>query len=208
MKYCFYNIIHVNLSFIHQIHVRNGHILISNLYLLLSLNTNKKSNPKSGQEKHKIVILQNAYLPFDMSIPIEVKDPIKDNDLLTGNLLSLPNIKKRWNHYLFLRFVYTSLINKNSLEVITFIMDSMKTFQQDHFHYSINYFWIQIINYYRLSDNRILFFYNFILNNPCLENESLFLEYFSLQLIFNNPKARELWCRPDKKPLPTLKNIG
>ena len=45
-------------------------------------------------------------------------------------------------------------------------------------------------------------FDDFLINTPILQNESLFLEYYSMAAIFNDPSARYEMKLPDLKPLP------
>ena len=197
-----------------------GEFLVRNPQLLnereLPLTYYREKTLFSDQAKSSVVlpdlkqlpsILVNTTTPSTASAvpPIEVDD---DEEFLrqfeTCTLTS-------WSHRTHLRMAWLYLTRCGRREGVKKIFDGIKKFidqsevsRKTTFHFTMTYFWIQMIDLAIASHPKGIDFDEFIRLNPQLMNGGLFLDYYKKETMLNNPRARAEFVLPDLKPLPTL----
>ncbi len=116
-----------------------------------------------------------------------------------------------WSHKTHLRMAWLYLTRENRRIGVNKIFDGIKNFIQNSsiarkttFHFTMTYFWIQMIDLAIAQSPKGINFEEFLRLNPQLMNGGLFLEYYKKETMLNNPTARQEMVLPDIKPLPTL----
>jgi ADP-ribosylation factor protein 1 len=116
-----------------------------------------------------------------------------------------------WSHKTHLRMAWLYLIRDGRRVGLNKIFDGIKHFIQNSqvsrkttFHFTMTYFWIQMIDLAIAQSPKDIHFEEFLRINPHLLNGGLFLEYYKKETMLNNPIARQEMVLPDIKPLPTL----
>jgi len=138
----------------------------------------------------------------------------KDDEFFLKAFESLdPLLEEKWNHITFLRMIWLYLNRHQRREALNKIMNGYKSFCENRkkagvFHITIVYFWVQIVDYSRLFDqhNKVVVsnFGELLEKNEFLKNDELFLQYYSVNLIFHNTETMNDFTLPDKKPLPSI----
>ncbi|CAF4632085.1 unnamed protein product [Rotaria sp. Silwood1] len=118
---------------------------------------------------------------------------------------------KSWSHKTQLRVAWLYLTHDGRRAAVNKIFDGFKNFIQNSpmagkitFHFTMTYFWIQMIDLAIAQSSKQINFEEFLRLNPHLLNEALYLEYYKKETMLNNPIARQEMVLPDVKPLPTL----
>jgi hypothetical protein len=83
-------------------------------------------------------------------------------------------------------------------------IDNSQVSRKTTFHFTMTYFWIQMVDLAIAMGQKDVTFDELIQLNPHSMNGGLFLEYYKEETMLNNPKARGEFVLPDVKPLPTL----
>jgi hypothetical protein len=116
-----------------------------------------------------------------------------------------------WSHKTHLRMAWLYLTRDGRRAGVNKIFDGIKNFIQNSqtarkttFHFTMTYFWIQMIDLAIAQSPKDINFEEFLRMNPQLMNGGLFLEYYKKETMLNNPIARQEMVLPDIKPLPTL----
>ncbi|CAF0859602.1 unnamed protein product [Adineta steineri] len=116
-----------------------------------------------------------------------------------------------WSHKIHLHITWLYLTRDGRRIGVNKIFDNMKNFLQSNqispivkFHFTLTYFWIQMVDLAIAKNSKDLNFKEFIEKNSHLLNENLFLDYYKKKTILDNPAAQEQMVLPDIKPLPTL----
>jgi small GTP-binding protein len=116
-----------------------------------------------------------------------------------------------WSHKTHLRMAWLYLTRDGRRVGVNKIFDGIKNFIQNSpvarkttFHFTMTYFWIQMIDLAIAQSPKDIPFEEFLRLNPQLMNGGLFLEYYKKETMLNNPTARQEMVLPDIKPLPTL----
>jgi hypothetical protein len=116
-----------------------------------------------------------------------------------------------WSHKTHLRMAWLYLTREIRRVGVNKIFDGIKNFIQNSsiarkttFHFTMTYFWIQMIDLAIAQSPKGIHFEEFLGLNPQLMNGGLFLEYYKKETMLNNPTARQEMVLPDIKPLPTL----
>lgn len=116
-----------------------------------------------------------------------------------------------WSHRTHLRMAWLYLTRFGRRQGVQKIFDGIKRFidqspvaRKTTFHFTMTYFWIQMIDLAIKSNRKDLSFDQFLQLNPQLLNGGLFLEYYKKETMLNNPQARIEFIPPDIKPLPTF----
>ncbi|CAF2525654.1 unnamed protein product [Rotaria sp. Silwood2] len=118
---------------------------------------------------------------------------------------------KSWSHKTHIRMAWLYLIRDGRRAGVNKIFDGIKNFIQNSqiarkttFHFTMTYFWIQMIDLAIAQSPKRIDFEEFLHLNPHLLNGGLFLEYYKKETMLNNPIARQEMVLPDIKPLPTF----
>ena len=116
-----------------------------------------------------------------------------------------------WSHRTHLRMAWLYLTRDGRRIGINKIFDGIKNFIQTSpvarkttFHFTMTYFWIQMIDLAIAQSPKDTKFEEFLSINSHLLNGGLFLDYYKKETMLNNPIARQQMVLPDIKPLPTL----
>ncbi len=116
-----------------------------------------------------------------------------------------------WSHKTHLRMAWLYLTRDGRRVGVNKIFDGIKNFiknsqvsRKTTFHFTMTYFWIQMIDLAIAQSPKDINFEEFLRLNPHLLNGGLFLEYYKKETMLNNPTARQEMVLPDIKPLPTL----
>lgn len=116
-----------------------------------------------------------------------------------------------WSHKTHLRMAWLYLTRNDRRVAVNKIFDGIKNFIQTSpiarkttFHFTMTYFWIQMVDLAIAQSPKGVNFETFLSLNPHLMNGGLFLEYYKKETLLNNPIARQEMVLPDIKPLPTL----
>ncbi|KAJ6633979.1 ADP-ribosylation factor [Pseudolycoriella hygida] len=116
-----------------------------------------------------------------------------------------------WSHKTHLRMAWLYLSRNDRRTAVNKIFDGIKNFIQNSpiarkttFHFTMTYFWIQMIDLAIAQSPKGLSFEAFLSLNSHLMNGGLFLEYYKKETLLNNPIARKEMVLPDIKPLPTI----
>lgn len=116
-----------------------------------------------------------------------------------------------WSHRTHLRMAWLYLTRFDRRHAVNKIFDGIKNFIQNSqaarkttFHFTMTYFWIQMIDFAIAQSHKCRRFDEFLHLNPHLMNGGLFLEYYKKETLLNNPIARQGMVLPDIKPLPTM----
>ncbi len=135
---------------------------------------------------------------------VEINDDEFINDFESCSLTN-------WSHKTHLRMAWLYLTRNDRRVAVNKIFDGIKKFIQTSqlarkttFHFTMTYFWIQMIDLAIAESPKNLSFDAFLRLNPHLMNGGLFLDYYKKDTLLNNPKAREEMVLPDIKPLPTM----
>lgn len=142
----------------------------------------------------------------------EPASDLNDDDFLnqfeSGTLTS-------WSHKTHLRMAWLYLNRYGRRVAVDKIFDGIKNFIQSSriarkttFHFTMTYFWIQMIDLAIAQSQKEIRFEAFLSLNPQLMNGGLFLEYYKKETLLNNPVARREMVLPDIKPLPTMVSKG
>ena len=173
----------------------------------------------SNQAKTTVVLpdlkqLPNI-LPASTSTPNKVEKPVEqsvdeledDEFLKQFESCSLTN----WSHKTHLRMAWLYLTRDGRRAGVNKIFDGIKNFIQNSptarkttFHFTMTYFWIQMIDLAIAQSPKGINFEEFLRMNSHLLNGGLFLEYYKKETMLNNPIARQEMVLPDIKPLPSL----
>ncbi|CAF3691283.1 unnamed protein product [Rotaria socialis] len=118
---------------------------------------------------------------------------------------------KSWPHKSHLRMVWLYLTRDGRRTGVNKIFDGLKNFIENSaivkkttFHFTMTYFWIQMIDLAIAQSPKQIYFEEFLRLNSHLLHEDLFLEYYKKETMLNNPNARKEMVLPDIKPLPSL----
>ena len=94
------------------------------------------------------------------------------------------------------------------------MFDAMKAFQKEGFHFTLTYFWIQLVWHAMASagvatntenEKAEMFPFSELLRKSCqLANDKLPLQYYSEKLLYQSGRAEKEMVLPDKKPLPSV----
>ncbi|CAF0970801.1 unnamed protein product [Rotaria sp. Silwood1] len=121
------------------------------------------------------------------------------------------NSLKSWSHKTHVRMAWLYLTRNGRRAGVSKIFDGIKNFIQNSpiarkttFHFTMTYFWIQMIDLAIAQSPKQINFEQFLHLNPHLLNGGLFLEYYKKETMLNNPTARQEMVLPDIKPLPTI----
>ena len=116
-----------------------------------------------------------------------------------------------WSHKTHIRMAWLYLTRDGRRVGVKKIFDGIKNFidhspvaRKTTFHFTMTYFWIQMIDLAIVQSPKDIDFEAFLRLNPQLLNGGLFLEYYKKETMLNNPTARQEMVLPDIKPLPTL----
>lgn len=116
-----------------------------------------------------------------------------------------------WSHKTHLRMAWLYLTREGRRIGVNKIFDGIKNFIENSstarkttFHFTMTYFWIQMIDLAIVQSPKQISFEEFLNFNSHLLNGGLFLEYYKKETMLNNPIARKEMVLPDIKPLPTL----
>ena len=116
-----------------------------------------------------------------------------------------------WSHKTHLRMAWLYLTRDGRRVGVKKIFDGIKNFidnssiaRKTTFHFTMTYFWIQMVDLAIAQSEKNIDFEEFLRLNPQLLNGGLFLEYYKKETMLNNPTARQEMVLPDIKPLPTL----
>ncbi|UJR20340.1 hypothetical protein I4U23_023471 [Adineta vaga] len=116
-----------------------------------------------------------------------------------------------WSHRTHVRMAWLYLTRDGRRTGVKKIFDGIKNFiansqvsRKTTFHFTMTYFWIQMIDLAIAQSPKEIGFEEFLRLNPQLMNGGLFLEYYKKETMLNNPTARQEMVLPDIKPLPTL----
>eukprot|EP01112_Ceratiomyxa_fruticulosa_P014739 TRINITY_DN4248_c0_g1_i1.p1 TRINITY_DN4248_c0_g1~~TRINITY_DN4248_c0_g1_i1.p1 ORF type:complete len:540 (-),score=112.25 TRINITY_DN4248_c0_g1_i1:117-1679(-) len=116
-----------------------------------------------------------------------------------------------WDHKTHIRMAWLYLTKSGRREGSKKIFEGIKNFianskvsRRTTFHFTMTYFWIQMIDLAINSTEKGLSFEDFLQKNPQLMNGGLFLEYYKKETMLNNPEARSQFVLPDVKPLPSF----
>lgn len=116
-----------------------------------------------------------------------------------------------WSHKTHLRMAWLYLTRDGRRTGVKKIFDGIKNFidkspvaRKTTFHFTMTYFWIQMIDLAIAQSPSNISFEEFLQINPHLLNGGLFLTYYKKETMLNNPIARQEMVLPDIKPLPTL----
>lgn len=137
---------------------------------------------------------------------------LNDNDFLNGfESCTLTS----WSHKTHLRMAWLYLTRNDRRLAVNKIFDGIKRFietsplaRKTTFHFTMTYFWIQMIDLAIAQCPKGMSFEEFLNQNSHLMNGGLFLEYYKKETLLNNPIARQEMVLPDIKPLPTMVQIG
>ena len=143
--------------------------------------------------------------------PLErLPDPVIEDDdefLQQFEACTLTN----WSHKTHLRMAWLYLTRDGRRNGVKKIFDGIKNFierspvaRKTTFHFTMTYFWIQMIDLAIAQSPSNISFEEFLQRNPQLLNGGLFLDYYKKETMLNNPIARQEMVLPDIKPLPTL----
>jgi small GTP-binding protein len=187
----------------------------------LPLTYYKKNTLFSDQAKKTIVLPDLKQLPSilpssannktEKSVnPVNeaVVDELDDDEFLKQfESCTLTN----WSHRTHLRMAWLYLTRDGRRAGVNKIFDGIKNFIQNSptarkttFHFTMTYFWIQMIDLAIAQSPKDINFEEFLRQNPQLLNGGLFLEYYKKETMLNNPTARQEMVLPDIKPLPTM----
>lgn len=139
--------------------------------------------------------------------PAPVEELNDDDFLNTFESCTLTN----WSHKTHLRMAWLYLTRNDRRIAVNKIFDGIKKFiehsnvaRKTTFHFTMTYFWIQMIDLAVAQSPKDLDFEAFLGRNSHLMNGGLFLEYYRKETLLNNPIARQEMVLPDIKPLPTI----
>lgn len=120
-----------------------------------------------------------------------------------------------WSHKTHLRMAWLYLSRNERRVAVNKIFDGIKNFiqsspiaRQTTFHFTMTYFWIQMIDLAIAQSPKDINFETFLGLNTHLMNGGLFLDYYRKETLLNNPVARQEMVLPDIKPLPTMVRRG
>ena len=118
-----------------------------------------------------------------------------------------------WSHKTHVRMAWLYLTREGRRAGVNKIFDGIKNFiekssiaRKTTFHFTMTYFWIQMIDLAIAQSPKQIDFEEFLRLSPQLLNGGLFLEYYKKETMLNNPLARQEMVLPDIKPLPTFIN--
>eukprot|EP01125_Pyxidicula_operculata_P002224 TRINITY_DN12133_c0_g1_i1.p1 TRINITY_DN12133_c0_g1~~TRINITY_DN12133_c0_g1_i1.p1 ORF type:complete len:545 (+),score=103.73 TRINITY_DN12133_c0_g1_i1:2-1636(+) len=114
-----------------------------------------------------------------------------------------------WNHKNLLKLTFMSLKKKERREGSKIVFDTVRTcckLEQKEIHTTQIMFWIQMVDFHMRSDSNVKDIAELVKSHPELEKPRLFLEYYKIDTILNNPVAAAEFVLPDKKPLPNILN--
>ncbi|CAF1278523.1 unnamed protein product [Adineta steineri] len=139
---------------------------------------------------------------------VQPVDELDDDEFLQQfELCTLTN----WSHKTHIRMAWLYLTRdgrrlgvKKIFDGIKNFIDNSKVSRKTTFHFTMTYFWIQMIDLAIAQSPKNITFDEFLRLNPQLMNGGLFLEYYKKETMLNNPIARQEMVLPDIKPLPTL----
>ncbi|XP_037038799.1 uncharacterized protein LOC119076212 [Bradysia coprophila] len=185
----------------------------------LPLTYYKRETLFSDQAKTMVVLPDLKHLPSivpsstrAVEKPLEHQEPsvveLSDDDFLNNfESCTLTN----WSHKTHLRMAWLYLTRNERRVAVNKIFDGIKNFIQTSpiarkttFHFTMTYFWIQMIDAAIAQSPKDLGFETFISVNQHLMNGGLFLEYYTKDTLLNNPIARQEMVLPDVKPLPSV----
>ncbi|CAF4055393.1 unnamed protein product [Rotaria sordida] len=122
---------------------------------------------------------------------------------------------KNWSHKTHIRMAWLYLTRNGRRVGVNKIFDGIKNFIQNSpiarkttFHFTMTYFWIQMIDLAIAQSPKQINFEEFLRLNPHLLNGGLFLEYYKKETMLNNPIARQEMVLPDIKSLPTFITVS
>lgn len=182
----------------------------------LPLTYYKKDTLFSDQAKAAIVLPNLKQLPSiipsvektDDSINDQKIDRLEDDEFLRQfESCTLPS----WSHRSHLRMVWIYLTRDGRRAAVNKIFDHTKSFTLNSktspkatFHFTMTYFWIQMIDLAIAQSPKNIDFEEFLRINAHLLNETVYLDYYKKSTMLNNPNARQEMVLPDVKPLPTF----
>lgn len=156
--------------------------------------------------------VDNSLTKDELPVSVTKDEPqvidLNDDDFLNAfECCSLTN----WSHKTHLRMAWLYLTRNERRVAVNKIFDGIKNFiktspiaRKTTFHFTMTYFWIQMIDAAIAVSPKDLNFETFIGLNQHLMNGGLFLEYYTKDTLLNNPIARQEMVLPDVKPLPTV----
>lgn len=160
--------------------------------------------PSSSTTQNNVV----KKLPQQEEKDVELNDVDFLNDFESCKLTN-------WSHKTHLRMAWLYLTRNERRVAVNKIFDGIKNFiqsspiaRQTTFHFTMTYFWIQMIDSAIAQSPKDINFETFLGLNTHLMNGGLFLEYYRKETLLNNPVARQEMVLPDIKPLPTMIQKG
>eukprot|EP01102_Stenamoeba_stenopodia_P003944 TRINITY_DN1407_c0_g1_i1.p1 TRINITY_DN1407_c0_g1~~TRINITY_DN1407_c0_g1_i1.p1 ORF type:complete len:497 (-),score=121.96 TRINITY_DN1407_c0_g1_i1:116-1606(-) len=176
----------------------------------------KKDTMMNNPEARKQVILPDIKpLPSIISplpsqpkpivIPATSSSPVEDSDELFLSKFENKTLD-RWNHHCLLRVIWSYLARDGRRKVVNTIFSSLQEFQKQGFHYSLTYFWIQLVEYYTALTGAKSFSELISAAND-LKDEQLYLKYYKKATIMSS-QAQSQMVLPDLKPFPSIVTVG
>lgn len=156
---------------------------------------------KTAPTDQMVLILENWKQKIDVS----------DQEYLS----QIENLNlEKWDHRSLLRLAFILLRDDgrrvglaNYFRLVRKVADHLSARDpktSKAYHETITYFWIQMVHFAIASTNPLPSnFMSFILLNPNLVNEQLYLNYYSTHLI-NSTDSNLVAALPDLKPLPSI----
>jgi len=139
---------------------------------------------------------------------------LTDDDFIAAFETCDINLDEIWNHLALLRMIWLYLTKFGRRDALAKIFDGYKVFNENRktqvgvYHMTVIYFWIQIVDYCLLCDKHVKEiapdFTEFLNKHVFLKNNELFLQYYSVNLIFHNLESMNEFVLPDIKPLPSI----
>lgn len=118
----------------------------------------------------------------------------------------------KWSHECYLRFIWTTLASLGRKKGLNVVFEEMKKREAESFHYTITYFWVQMISLVLAMKTSEETTFKTLVDNPqytqhmlqkLLSSKTYFLEYYKKDTIFSEV-AQEGMVLPDIKPLPNV----
>jgi len=153
-------------------------------------------------------IISKSFLPSQQKAMETITTDLVDDEFLDQfTKCSLTH----WDHTDFLRVVWLVLHKEGRKKGIDIILNGVKKFietspqtKTKKFHFTQTYFWIQLMDY-EMSHPNVKDFESLLQANPDFLKPRLFLDYYKIDTILNNPESEKQLVLPDKKPFPNIR---
>eukprot|EP00299_Pterocystis_sp_00344_P014717 c7308_g1_i1.p1 GENE.c7308_g1_i1~~c7308_g1_i1.p1 ORF type:complete len:125 (-),score=31.75 c7308_g1_i1:10-384(-) len=116
---------------------------------------------------------------------------------------------KSWGHQSMIRLVFLLLSKHGRQKGVQIILDTLQHFQGASFHFTLTYFWIQMVHICvatvsrSRSLNSFADFSSAAETATVLNDSNYYLQFYSVNVI-DSPAAATQMVLPDKKPLPSI----